>query len=148
MLKIFLVVSFVGAIVVSCGEPPTSVVIRQGKPQHFVVSGHGTLDHFTITGPVARCTEAWKQDRLPATEVYWEIVPLGDVDINRFSEREPIIYGRLPDGFKQVAPKNGEPPPICDGGPYNVTLAIREGGGICMFFAVYGEKIVSEGDAR
>jgi hypothetical protein len=132
---------------ISCGPQPPHVVIRQGTPQQFILSGRGAIDHFGITGPSAKCTQAWKSERLPALVDYWQIEPLSETDVNRFSA-EVISYGKVPEGFRQTIPTSGSPPPICEGGPYFVTLAIRNGGGVNMLFAVYPDKILSEGESQ
>jgi hypothetical protein len=133
-------------LAVSCVQRPR-VVIKQGNPQQFFVSAQGILDHFEITGPSRRCEHAWREDRLPSMETYWLIVPVEEFNVSRFAVLGPITYGKVPKGFKQVTPANGEPPTICEGGPYNVTLSIKNGPGVSKFFAVYeNSRIVSEGD--
>lgn len=149
-MRLILVVLLIAALgaAISCGsaQRQTSVAIEQADPQRFVVSGKGILDVFDISGPVRRCEATWNQDRLPATEKYWEIAPVGDFDVSRFAELGPIVYGRVPAGFRQVTPARGEPPPICEGGPYSVSLHIRNGSGVNMIFVVWGGKIITEAD--
>jgi hypothetical protein len=141
---VFVLVSFFS---LSCAHRQTSVLIKEGNPQQFIISGNGVLEYFEITGPTRRCEQAWKEDRLPSMEVYWRIEPAQEFNVNRFSGDGPITYGKVPVGFRQVSPVEGAPLPICEGGPYNVTLGIRDGGGVCMFFAVYeAGRIVSEAD--
>ena len=98
----------------------TSVIIEQGNPQRFIISGEGILDVFDISGPLRRCEASWNQERLPTMETYWEIAPVEDLDVSRVAPFGPIIYGRVPAGFRQVTPASGEPPPICEGGPYGL----------------------------
>ena len=136
----------VAVALVSCVYRP-SVVIKQGDPQQFIISAEGILDVFSVRGPVSRCSAEWNQERLPRIETYWEIAPLTDFDVSQFRKRGPIIYGKVPEGFRQVTPVSGSPPPICEGGPYSVQLTIRDGGGVNMLFAVYqGGRIVTEAD--
>ena len=136
----------VSATLISCVYRP-SVVIKQGEPQQFIVSAEGILDVFSVSGPIFRCAAEWNHDRLPGMETYWEIAPLSDFDVSEFRKRGAIVYGRVPDGFRQVTPASGPPPSICEGGPYVVTLSIRNGGGVNMLFAVYPDgKIVTEAD--
>lgn len=140
-----ILIPLLGAMVISCGQRQTSVVIKQGNPQRFIVSGSGFLDVFSVSGPVRRCEAGWGKERLTPMERYWEIAPLADFDVSEF--KQPIIYGSVPTGFRQVTPANGDPPPICAGGPYSVQLAIRNGGGVNMLFAVYeGGRILTEPD--
>ncbi|HEY2974611.1 MAG TPA: hypothetical protein VGJ48_19000, partial [Pyrinomonadaceae bacterium] len=61
---------------------------------------------------------------------------------------EPIVYGLVPAGFRQVAPLNNQPPPpITDGYPYAVQLDIRNGDKVHMLFSVHNGKITTEADA-
>jgi len=138
---------FLGSLAIACGQRQTSVVIKQESPQKFIISGSGILDVLSISGPMRRCSADWSQDRLPRMERYWEIAPLADFDVSEFRRLGPLVYGTVPDGFRQVTPANGAPPPICEGGPYAVQLAIRNGGGVNMLFDVRpGGKIVTEAD--
>jgi hypothetical protein len=142
----FIIVLFLATIFLSCVYRP-SVVIRQGSPQQFIVSAKGILDVFSISGPTSRCTAEWNEEQLPRMERYWEIAPLQDFEVAEFRRLGPIVYGKVPVGFRQVTPANGSPPPICEGGPYSVQLAIRNGAGVNMLFAVYkGGRIVTEAD--
>ena len=138
--KLLLSVVLIGATFVSCSQRQTRVVINQGNPQTFVVSGHGLLDVFTVSGPDY-------QRGSPYSRVYWEIAPLQDYDVSSFSAYGPIVYGKVPPGFRQVTPVTGEPPAITEGWPYSVQLAIRNGGGVNMLFSVHEGKIVTEADA-
>jgi hypothetical protein len=127
-----------------CAQRQTDLVIKQGQPQQFIISGSGILDIFTVSGPGRQRQSP--EGGLSYMEVYWEIAPLQDFDVSRFPELGPIIYGRVPPGFRQVTPAQGGPPPITEGAPYNAHLAIRNGGGVNMMFAVRNGKIVTEAD--
>jgi len=124
----------------SCERRQTHVAIKQGTPQKFFIFGHGLLDDFVVSGPDS-------QRGVPYSKVYWEIAPLQDFDVISFGELGPIIYGKVPPGFRQVTPEKGEPPAITEGWPYGVQLAIRNGGGVNMLFSVKGGNIVTEADA-
>ena len=78
---------------------------------------------------------------------YGVIAPL-DPNFESSQLTEPIVYGRVPAGFRQVAPLNGQPPPaITNGSPYSVELDIRNGDKVHMLFAVKDDKIFTEADA-
>jgi hypothetical protein len=142
----FIIIFSLATISLSCVYRP-SVVITRDSPQQFIVLAKGTLDVFSISGPTSRCTAEWNEERLPRMERYWEIAPLHDFETAEFRKIGPIVYGKVPPGFRQVTPANGPPPPICQGGPYSVQLAIRNGPGVNMLFAVYeGGRIVTEVD--
>src|SRR5215813_10741783 len=118
-----LLIFIIGALAVSCVRPPI-VVIKQGNPQQFIISANGILDVFSISGPARRCETESNEHGLLPMERYWEIVPLSDFDASEFKRIGPIVYGKVPEGFRQVTPASGEPPPICKGYPYSVQLAI------------------------
>jgi hypothetical protein len=138
--KSFLTVILISLMIISCARRQTRVVIKQGAAQEFIVSGQGLLDDFVVSGPDY-------QRGLPYSKVYWEIAPQQDFDVIRFRELGPIIYGKVPLGFRQVTPEKGEPPAISEGWPNSVQLAIRNGGGVNMLFSVHNGKIVTEADA-
>lgn len=129
----------------SCEHPRTTIVVKEGDPQQFIISGDGILDNFVIRGPIKKCegNGSWTQGEtpLPYMEVYWEIGPVEDFELRRFAELGPIIYGNVPNGFKQFNSKNGQAPPICEGGPYAVELSIRNGSGVGTSFIVREGKI-------
>jgi len=113
------------------------VVIKQGNPQQFIISGHGLLDWFAISGGAT--PDRWDD--------YWVIAPL-DPNFESARLTEPIVYGRVPAGFRQVAPLNNEPPPpITDGFHGSVALEIRNGQVVHMLFSVRDGKITTEADA-
>jgi hypothetical protein len=131
----------------SCDEPRTTVVVQQGDPQQIVVLGNGTLDGLVVRGPIKKCegNGTWDQGvaPMPFMEVYWEVAPtaIDGFEIHRLAELGPIIYGKVPNGFKQFTPKDGQPSPICEGGPYDVQVFIRNGSDIGTSFIVREGKI-------
>jgi hypothetical protein len=140
LIKLLLSLVLSVTTIASCSQGQTKVVINQGNPQTFVVTGHGVLDDFVVSGPDS-------QRGTPYTRVYWEIAPLQDYDVSNFAKHGPLVYGKVPPGFRQVTPATGEPPAIVEGWPYSVQLAIRNGGGVNMLFSVHEGKIVTEADA-
>src|SRR5258706_7668862 len=98
--KIIAVGLVVSCLAASCTLRGNSVRIEQGNPQQFFISARDLLDVFTISGP----TPSGGMDK------YWVIAPL-DPNFESGRLTEPIVYGRVPSGFRQVAPLNGQPPP-------------------------------------
>ncbi len=136
IFKIVCSVLVVASLGTACARR-NSVVIKQGNPQQFIISAHGLLDVFTVSGP----TPSGGMDK------YWVIAPL-DPNFESARLTEPIVYGRVPAGFRQVAPLNNQPPPpITDGFPYGVALDIRNGDVVHMLFSVRDGKITTEADA-
>ena len=133
--KILFLVLVIACLATSC-KHRNSVVIKQGNPQQFVISAHGLLDVFTISGGTPG-----------RSGNYWVIAPL-DPNFESARLTEPIVYGRVPAGFRQVAPLNNEPPPpITDGFDGFVALDIRNGQVVHMLFSVRDGKITTTADA-
>lgn len=83
-------------------------------------------------------------DRLMAPKVYWEIASSSGRPVNDIG---PVTYGRVPEGFVQIQPQNGVPPPdLVEKHLYNITLAVDGGNGVNNFFAIRDGRIVSESD--
>ena len=143
LLKSTLVVAIL-CVGLSCEHARTTVVVKEGDPYQFIISGDGVLDDFVVRGPIKKCegNGSWALGSAPADmEVYWEIAPVEDFELRRFSQLGPIIYGKVPNGFKQFNPRNGQPPPICEGGPYTVQLFIRNGSDVGTSFILREGKI-------
>src|SRR5580765_7288785 len=121
-----------GVFAISCARPEPMVLIKEGNPQQFLISAKGILDVFSVSGPVHRCEAESNEHGLLPMERYWEIAPLSDFDVSEFKKIGPVVYGKVPEGFRQVTPASGAPPPICKGYPYSVQVAIRNGGGVNM----------------
>jgi len=134
--KIVFLILVIACLGTSC-ERRNSVVIKQGNPQQFIISAHGLLDVFTISGGAT--PDRWNN--------YWVIAPL-DPNFESARLTEPIVYGHVPAGFRQVAPLNNQPPPpIADGFHGAVALDIRNGQVVHMLFSVRDGKITTEADA-
>jgi len=132
----FLLAGAIGFALLSCALSRPSVIIKQGNPQQFIISANGPMDVFTVSGP----TPSGGMDK------YWVIAPL-ETKFESARLTEPIVYGRVPSGFRQIAPLNNQPPtPITDGYPYAVELDIRNGDKVHMLFSVRGGKITTEAD--
>jgi hypothetical protein len=135
IFKLVFSVLVIGCLGTSC-EHRNSVVIKHGNPQQFIISAHGLLEVFSISGP----TPSGGMDK------YWVIAPL-DPNFESARLTDPIVYGRVSPGFRQVAPLNNQPPPpITDGDPYSVALDIRNGQVVHMLFTVQNGKITTEAD--
>jgi hypothetical protein len=134
--KILFLVLVIAGLGTSC-ERRNSVVIKQGNPQQFIISAHGLLDWFSISGGAT--PDRWAD--------YWVIAPL-DPNFESARLTEPIVYGQVPVGFRQVAPLNNQqPPPITEGFRGSVALEIRNGQVVHMLFVVQNGKITTEADA-
>ena len=124
-------------IACSCALRQTEVIVEYDNPLRFVISGSGLVDYFSVN-----CHYSSKN----TARMCWQIAPLEDTDIATLRKLGPIVYGKVPTGFRQVIPEGGEPEPIRENSDtaYSVTLAIRNGGGVNKLFAVRDGKIVAE----
>lgn len=98
---------------VSC-ERRTEVKLEGGNPPSFVLSGSGNLVEFSV-GVV-------NQDKtLPPSkrsQIMWKVVP-NTRDGERVEMIRHVVYGKLPDGYRQTLPPNAEfPPPLIEGKYY------------------------------
>lgn len=124
----------------------TSLVIEPGSTIRFFVSGPGTITNFQVSGPDLK-REPNRQgegDRLTMLKVYWEVASTDGTALDKIA---PITYGKVPDGFVQVQPPNGAPPPpLVERDLYNVRFLVNDGDGINRFFAIRDGRIVAEGE--
>jgi hypothetical protein len=126
----------------------TSLVIETGNPLRFVVSGPGTMTNFQVTGPdlEREPNRQGEGDRLTLLKVYWEVASSGGTD-RSLDKIGPITYGKVPEGFVQIQPPNGvPPPPLVERDLYNVRFSVNDGDGINRFFAIRDGRIVAEGE--
>jgi hypothetical protein len=130
----------------SC-QPHNSLAIQMGTPVRFSVSAPGTLTSLQVSGPDLD-RESYPQgegDHLTLLKVYWELAPR-EGTYRTLDQIESITYGKVPDGFIQVQPPSGVPPPLQDGNLYNIRFSVNDGNGINTFFAIRDGKIVAEGE--
>lgn len=124
-----------------------SMVIETGPPLRFVMSGPGKVTSFQVSGPdLERESNRQREgDRLMLLKVYWELAPIA-AEGRGFDENGAITYGQVPEGFVQVQPQNGTPPPLVERHLYNVRFSVNDGDGINRFFVIRDGKIVAEGE--
>jgi hypothetical protein len=129
-------------------ERRTSLVIEMGNPLRFVISGPGTLTNLQVTGPDLEREPNRQGDgsRLPLLKVYWELASHDGQD-RSLDQMGAITYGKVPEGFVQVQPPSGAPPPpLVERDLYNIRLSVKDGDGINRFFALRDGKVVAEGE--
>jgi len=120
-----------------------------GDPLQFVVSGPGTLANLQVSGPdlEREPNRRGEGDRLPLLKVYWELAPLDGKD-RSLDEVGRITYGKAPEGFVQIQPASGPPPPLVDRDLYNIRFSVNNGDGINRFFTIREGKIIGEGEEQ
>jgi hypothetical protein len=126
-------------------EIDMSVAVDGKNPPTFKLSGSGNL-HFFIISEVA--PENLK--RLPIERnsdkdtVLWEIWPNNlSFEQTRIWKLPAITYGKIPQGFIQKIPVNGEPPSLVEGKMYSAGgPAANANGGFVLFTIRNGETVV------
>lgn len=118
-------------------ERDTKLIIEAGNPPRFVMSGSGTLGSLRIRGPKKQ-REVGGED----ASIYWAIEPKDD-DSDRNVERlGPITYGKVPDGYIQIYPEQGQAvPPLVEGERYNIRIATNNANGVDKFFVIREGKV-------
>ena len=130
---------------VSCARD-RSLVIENTSPPRFVFQGPGVVTHLQVTGPdlERESNPVGDGDRLTALKVYWELASSPGRSVNDIG---PVTYGRVPDGFVQIEPRNGaSPPQLVEQHLYNIRLSVEGGEGFNNFFVIRNGRIVSEAD--
>jgi len=138
---------FIASLWLTGCQPHPSIEIETGPPLRFVMSGPGRVTSFQVTGPDLEheSNRQGEGDRLTMLKVYWELAPT-TAGGRGLDEIGPITYGQVPEGFVQVKPQSGTPPPLVERDLYNVRFSVNDGDGINRFFAIRDGKIVAEGE--
>ena len=80
------------------------------------------------------------------TKPYWQIAPKEGYDMNTPASLGDLVYGHLPNGFRQVYPENGESAPAL---PEDQFLAFglrcADGSALGVRFVIHNGKVDTEG---
>lgn len=128
-----MVVSFLILVVSSVCERDMRVKIDGKNPPTFELSGSGNLIFLVLTE-----IHNNKPSLLGAPEL-WKIQPSGE---NRVSKLPSITYGIVPNGFIQVIPASGPPPPLIEGKVYDFGGPNDSANGGSIWFTIKGGKPV------
>src|ERR1044072_5169905 len=109
----WLLIPFLMLCCLSCDEKKTEVKLEDGNPPTFVMSGSGNLVEMSI-GLEIQDKTIKPSKRAPVT---WKIVPTNR-DGKGVETIGKIKYGIVPEGYRQIIPANGEPPPRLVPGNY------------------------------
>jgi len=90
----------------SLEQHTTRVRLEGGEIPNFILSGGGTLSDFIVYGPRQRPGGDGR------AYIVWEIQPTKNAPEGQLLKKiGSIKYGVVPDGYKQIYPKDGSPPP-------------------------------------
>ncbi len=123
---------FVGALV-ACEKGMTIAVIKDSNPPSFKLSGSGRLFFFSVS-ELSDVNAASNK-----SSAIWEIRPKDEDLISKLPE---ITYGVVPEGFSQIVPKTGAPPPLAEEKSYQAGGPGLEADGGWIRFTIKAGKTV------
>jgi hypothetical protein len=129
-----LIFSLLTLVVHTGCERDTRIKIDGKNPPTFTLSGSGNLVFLSL-GEV----HDNKPSPLGAPE-FWKIRP--NDSNNKISRLPSITYGIVPEGFIQVLPESGAPPPLIEGKVYDFGGPADNANGGSIWFSIQGGKSV------
>ena len=132
--RLFIAVALVN--VVACEVDTRVSIVDDGNPPQFKLSGNGTLITLFVHGPEPSLSGFKKtvDEIKPVWKVATSFPGVSIPDLPR------IKYGQVPDGFSQVEPKEGPPPPIVEGQYYMLTPVSGNANWHSICFSVKADK--------
>lgn len=132
------------AFVSGCNQRPR-VVVEGGSAPLFKVAGRGSIQVITVSGPDfdnPNSRDAGSRYMKP----FWQIVAQPGHDIALVEQSGGIVYGKVPDGFKQVFPQNGATPqPLVENELFTFDLRLGNGDAIGKRFVIHNGMAAVEG---
>jgi hypothetical protein len=126
-----------------CNQRP-QVIIEGGSAPLFKITGSGNIQVLTVSGPDfdnPNNRDAGSRYMKP----FWQIVAQPGHDIVLVEQSGGIIYGKVPDGFKQIFPKNGATPqPLMENELFTFDLRLGNGA-IGKRFVIHNGRAAVEG---
>jgi hypothetical protein len=127
-----------------CNQRP-QVVIEGGSVPLFKVTGRGSIQVITVSGPDfdnPNSRDAGSRYMKP----FWQIVAQPGHNIALVEQLGGIVYGKVPDGFKQVFPPNGATPqPLVENELFTFDLRLGNGEAIGNRFVIHNGRVAVEG---
>ena len=122
----------------SIGERDTKLIVKGTNPPQFKMSGSGELGALRVMGPkTQREIEGWD------ASAYWVIVPEnGCLEGEAIEDLSPITYGKIPKGYVQRYPEQGEAPPLVEREKYHVMADTVNANHDSKYFIIQNGKSV------
>ena len=118
-----------------CSERDTKLTIQGNNPPSFAMSGSGTLEFLQVIGPRPQ-----RDVKGPTEGVYWQINGKDSSHLVNVERLSPITYGKVPSGYMQVYPEQGEAPPLVEGERYYVWVWTNNANGAAKYFVIRDGK--------
>ena len=134
-LVCYFILPVVAASAVSC-EIDTKLTVEGSNPPRFTMTGNGELTSIRVRGPHEQ-RDAEGEDMY----LYWVIKLKSEGTERDVRDVSPVIYGKVPDGYVQAYPENGEAPPIVEGEHYYVQVITNDANGDDGHFTIPNGKV-------
>jgi hypothetical protein len=127
-----------------CNSRP-KVTIEGDTAPRFKIAGQGSVQTLTVSGPDFNNPHS-SNPGSRYMKPYWQIVAQGARDIALLEASGGIVYGKVPNGFKQTFPENdGAPQPLSENELFTFDLRLADGQAVGMRFVIHNGKASSEG---
>jgi len=126
----------------ACDHRPRVMIVGGAVPT-FKLTGRGGVQVLSVVGP------DFAQPAMNGnyyTKLYWKIAPKEGYDINTPASLGDLVYGHLPNGFRQVYPENGESAPVLPEDQFlSFSLRCADGSALGVRFVIHNGKVDTEG---
>ena len=132
MIVLLMIVTLIS---VSC-EIDTKLRMEEGYPPKMFLSGNGTLTRLMISGH-----KTLRKVVGAESSAVW-FIKMTDYDHGQVvSTISPITYGKMPEGYIQVYPEQGEAPQLEENVAYFIQVDTMDANGASGYFMIKDGKI-------
>jgi hypothetical protein len=122
-------------------EIDTKVRMDNKNPPTFSLTGSGVIYFFVVSEILSKNEPGSKSKFLYNTKELWKIEPASS-EIGRIFSLPKILYGELPEGFKQVLPEKGNPESLLEGKVYSAGAPSYNANGGGIRFIIKGGNLI------